>query len=81
MLSKVTNNLIKIQILELKGWGGTGQSSDRQLDYLNLPLNFLRGASVFKNVIKCVTSADLSPDMPEDRFFKLKMLLKHSRML
>ena len=27
------------------------------------------------------TSADLSADMPEDRFIKLKILLKHSRML
>ena len=26
-------------------------------------------------------SADLSADMPEDRFIKLKILLKHSRML
>ena len=25
-------------------------------------------------------SADLSADMPEDRFIKLKILLKHSRM-
>ena len=55
VLSKITNNLIKIKILELKGWGGTGQSSDRQLDYLNLP-NFLRGASELKNVTKSGTS-------------------------
>ena len=26
-------------------------------------------------------SADLSADMPEERFIKLKILLKHSRML
>ena len=26
-------------------------------------------------------SADLSADMPEDRFIKLKIILKHSRML
>ena len=66
MLSKITNNLIKIKILELKGWGGTGQSSDRQLDYLNLP-NFLRGASELKNVTKSGKFHHfLDPPLPQD---------------
>ena len=36
---------------------------------------------IYRQIIKHSASADTSADMPEGRFIKLKILLKHSRML